>query len=91
MSTKDKKVNCSEHGIADPAYVCQHLNLKEKVGFIQSYDLDNPDNEILNAWCSECDKILMEEGEWNDRSESFANIRMICSECFYKMRSLNGE
>ncbi len=90
MNQEDKKVICATHGECEEAYVCQHLNLTDPIGFIQAYDPDNPEIEILNAWCNECDKILLEEGEWNDKSENFAKIKLVCSECFIIMKNLNS-
>lgn len=89
MNDTKQKVECSVHGECEPAYVCQHLNLTDLVGFHQPYNPENPDEEELNAWCDECDKILLEEGEWNDRSEGHAKIKLVCSECFQFMKDLN--
>src|SRR6476661_3119909 len=42
-----------------------------------------------DAWCKECDRMLFEEGEWNDRSEGFAQIKMVCAGCYDEIRRRN--
>jgi hypothetical protein len=85
-----KKIECPIHGLNDSAYVCQHLNLTDKIGFIETYDPQNPCSEILQALCQKCDDVVMEEGEWNARVESYTKIKLICIECFAQMREFNN-
>jgi hypothetical protein len=33
--------------------------------------------------------VLEREGEWNDRSESFAGVRLVCRACYREMKALN--
>ncbi|SRR5712692_969622 len=81
----ERSVQCVKHGPREAAYVCRHLNLTDKVGFYQAYDPENPEEEVLNAWCDECERVRLEGGgEWNDKSEGFAQIWLVCSECFYR-------
>lgn len=82
-------VDCPEHGSEGPAFVCRHLNLETPVGFVEGYDPDDPETELYQAWCRACDEVLVEEGDWNDRSEAFAGIRMVCRGCYREMRALN--
>lgn len=85
-------VECGKHGSRRPAYVCQHLNTKHRVGFYEPTpshpDVIQPDDD-LEAWCDECEKVRAAEGEWNDTSEAFANIRLVCDKCFFEMKMLN--
>jgi hypothetical protein len=83
------RVECPEHGDQGPAFVCRHLNLREPVGFVEGYDPDDPDEGLFQAWCSACDEILVQEGEWNDRSEAFAGPRLVCRACYREMKALN--
>ena len=89
MSDSDKKVECGIHGTATATFVCQHLAKGEKHGFYWSYDPDNPDDLYPDAWCDECNKVLDEEGEWNDKSEEFASIKLLCSHCYEEIRERN--
>lgn len=82
-------VECSLHGAQGPAYACRHLNLREPVGFVEGFDPEDPDGGLFHAWCAACDEVLEREGEWNDRSEAFAGVRLVCRECYAAMRALN--
>jgi hypothetical protein len=88
-----KKLLCENHGSRYPAFVCQHLNTITKVGFWEPFDSDSNEiysNEELNGWCDECNKVLIEEGKWNEKSETFANIKLVCDKCYFAMKELNG-
>jgi hypothetical protein len=92
MSNSQNVVECCTHGERYPAYVCQHLSLHTPVGFYEPFDSDPTKaykNDELNAWCDACDKVLTEVGEWNDESEAFAGITMVCDRCFFNMKKLN--
>lgn len=90
---QEKKVECENHGLRKPAFICQHLNKISKTGFYEPFpDPDNPaSSDELQAWCDECEKIRSAEGEWNDKSESFAKIKLICDECFFDIKKFNIE
>jgi hypothetical protein len=85
-STDERYVECGQHGRAQPAFVCQHLVAAKDgpaLGF-HAADID-PYNRTwgdLNGWCDKCDEIWILEGGWNDASEEFAGIKLICSNCF---------
>lgn len=84
-------VECPVHGTEDPAFVCRHLNLSQAVGFIEGFDPQDPEAELYHAWCRACDAVLMREEDWNDRSEAFAGVRMVCRGCYREMRALNRQ
>lgn len=87
---KEKKVDCGNHGYRRPAFVCQHLNLEKVNGFHESFDsykgmkLDEEDD--FCAWCDECEKVRIEKKGWNDESENFAKIKLVCEECFFELK-----
>lgn len=87
--SEERLVECAEHGSEPPAFVCRHLNLETPVGFVEGFDPEEPEVELYQAWCHACDEVLVEEGEWNDRSEAFAGIHMVCRECYRRMRELH--
>ena len=72
-------LQCARHGVSQKTFVCQHLVKGTGLGFNQAED---PDNPRPDAWCDGCDKVLREEGEWNDRSEAMAKITLMCAECY---------
>ena len=85
-------VECGEHGARRPAFVCHHLNLVYPVGFNEPEVRDETDPDFddeLQAWCDACEKVRAAEGEWNDVSEAFADIKLICAQCFCQMKRLN--
>jgi hypothetical protein len=85
-------VECPKHGEQDSTFVCRHivssLRTGSPVGFIQS--VENPEDPRPDAWCSECEKVRIEEGgEWNDQSEAFAGVTLLCGACYDEARELN--
>ena len=82
MSNSENKVECGTHGTSTATFVCQHLVSGEKLGFNCGYDPEEPNAIYPDAWCDECEKVLDAEGEWNDRSESFADIKLLCAYCY---------
>lgn len=86
------KIECSEHGIQEETFVCCHLaeslQSDERIGFYYS---DEPRGD---AWCSACEKVRISEGgdtgDWNDVSEAFAQIRLLCGACYDKVKHQNG-
>src|SRR5437867_9591355 len=60
---------------------------KNPVGFWWAND---PGNHRPDSWCTACNELLREEGgEWNSRSESFADIQLLCAICYDSARELN--
>lgn len=89
MSDDDKKVECGVHGKSSATFICQHLSNGEKLGFNLGFDPDQPDELYPDAWCDLCDDVLEKEGEWNDTSEAFANIKLVCAQCYCAIREKN--
>lgn len=87
-----KTIVGSTHGMNQSAFVCQHLLGQKKVGFWEPFDSqpdgDYPDGE-LNAWCDQCDAVFEREGDWNDTATEFADIQLVCSKCFFRMKAFN--
>lgn len=89
MSDESKKVECNIHGEAPATFICCHLGDGENLGFNLAFDPDDEDCLYPDAWCDKCDEVLEKEGEWNDTSEAFANIKLVCSECYKQIRERN--
>jgi len=86
------KLECTTHGEQYAAFICQHLVEGIELGFWEPFD--STADEIytegeLNGWCDKCDDVLMEEGEWNDKSEAFAKIQVVCTKCYFSIKKLN--
>jgi len=86
VSDKSKPMTCERHGKSYATFVCSHLVGGEGLGLVVAYD---PDDLRPEAWCAQCDAVLMEDGEWNDRSEAFANFKAICANCYDEVRRRN--
>ena len=90
MSDSDKTIECGTHGATHCTFVCQHLVANsEKLGFNLGYDPENPDDLCPDAWCDQCEAVLNAEGEWNDKSEAFADIKLMCTHCYESARERN--
>lgn len=87
-------MECGSHGFQRPAFVCQHLNLENSIGFEEAMErhkgMELNENEDLQAWCNECEKVRVKYGEWNEESEKFAKIKLICENCYFEMKELNN-
>jgi hypothetical protein len=91
MSDNKRTVHCEVHGDQQETFVCRHvaetLQSAKPVGFWWADDRHNPRPD---AWCTACNEVLREEGgEWNKRSESFADIKLLCGGCYDRARDLN--
>lgn len=89
MSDSELKVECGAHGERAATFLCKHLVESESKGFNVGYDPEHPNNLYPDAWCNECEAVLEQEGEWNDISEKFADIKMLCSCCYLDIRKRN--
>jgi hypothetical protein len=46
----------------------------------------------INAWCDDCEAYLDAHGqEWNDHTEAYAGITLICEGCFMRVARMNGQ
>jgi hypothetical protein len=92
---KDKYIECSNHEYRRVAFVCKHLDFKNKVGFHEAFetfeDMELLEDDDFQAWCNECETVRQQEGEWNDKSEAFAQIKLVCEKCYFAMKKLNLE
>lgn len=83
------KVECEVHGEASATFICHHLADGIRQGFNMGFDPDDPDARYPDAWCDKCEEVYQQAGEWNDTSEGFADIRMVCSGCYQEIRERN--
>lgn len=90
---KQKTVDCGIHGFRRPAFVCQHLNLEVPKGFEESFETYNGmDLEVgddFSAWCNQCELVRVEKDGWNEESEKFAKVKLVCEECYFELKEFN--
>jgi hypothetical protein len=85
-------VECNEHGAQEATFVCRHLaeslSTRRPVGFYFASEARG------DAWCSACEHVRVREGgetgDWNERSEAFAQITLLCGSCYDEVKRLNG-
>ena len=86
-------VDCGSHGLRRPAFVCQHLDKQSRKGFNEAFEtwenmeLNNEDD--FQAWCDECEKIRIKYNGWNEESEKYAKIVLICENCYFELKRIN--
>jgi hypothetical protein len=79
MSDPTEKVECGEHGLNHAAFVCQHLAHGVGLGFFCN---PNPEDLRPDAWCAECNAVMMADGGWNEENEKSARITLLCVKCY---------
>ena len=85
-------VQCSKHGPQQQTFVCQHLmrslSNRKPVGFFWAGEPRG------DAWCAACEEVRVREGgetgEWNERPEAFASIKLVCGACYDEIRKIHG-
>ena len=91
----NRHVDCGEHGTCGPAFVCRHARQGTSLGFYvaNSPNLEDSDAGDFegspNGWCEECEKKRIQCGGWNDESEAFSGITLVCTRCFEEIRRRN--
>lgn len=89
MSDLNTSIECPRHGSGTLTYVCNHLRGGVACGYCPS-DSD-PDDPYPDAWCGRCEEVRIEEGgAWNDTSEAFAEIQLLCSQCYDETKARNS-
>jgi hypothetical protein len=80
----DETIHCERHGSRPFAFVCQHLVNGSGRGFWHSDNGPYPD-----AWCSDCDALMMQTGRWTAKAERAAGISIVCCRCYVNIRRRN--
>ncbi len=78
------QVECGIHEFGYQTFVCEHL-FSEPAQFWFS----NPpteEDQWPDAWCAACEARFQEHGEWSEKNESKANIKLLCHRCYESLR-----
>jgi hypothetical protein len=88
---KDKYVSCDKHISDKVAFVCHHLIENTGIGFHEAFDSDPgvEEEDEYQAWCNKCEKIRLKKGEWTDEAMVFANIKVVCNQCYFEIKERN--
>ncbi len=84
---EERIVRCGSHGLRRAAFVCRHAFRGSGLGFFAPND---PDAD-LQGWCGECERVRARCGGWDDESEGFAGITLVCDLCYHAARERNSQ
>ncbi len=90
---EDKSIECENHGTRRTAFICQHLDKNTYTGFHEAFETDeftDPEDDF-QAWCNECEKARLAEGEWNETSMAVAKIVIVCDQCYFEIKKRNEQ
>ena len=88
--TQSRTVTCSEHGEQGAAFVCQHIVQSLRDGRPRGFFHPPDGGDEPNAWCRACDEAVAKAGgEWNDESEGFAQVTLVCRACYERAQRMN--
>jgi hypothetical protein len=78
-------ISCGHHGERVAAVVCRHhLEVQDRVvGFVENSD--DPDD--LQAWCQDCEELLLREGDKTEAFLRFNNFAVVCVDCYARMKA----
>lgn len=86
-------ITCHTHGLQRTAFVCQHLDRVTRKGFHESLEtqpgMELGEDEDFEAWCDECEQVRLKYNGWDEESEKFANIKVVCEGCYFEMKKVN--
>ncbi|MET4084286.1 hypothetical protein ABIB40_004263 [Pedobacter sp. UYP30] len=92
-SKTEKLIECEKHGKSRNAFICQHLNEKEKTGFEESFESEIgmylEEDEDLSAWCNKCEERRNKDDGWNDENMQIAKIKLVCENCYFGIKEFN--
>lgn len=81
-------IRCGRHGERVAAVVCRHhIDARDRpVGFIENSD--DPDD--LQAWCADCERVFLSEGDKTDAFCRFNNFAVVCVDCYAGLRAFHA-
>ena len=88
----ERLIECATHGSAPQAYVCGHSLLSLRDGSPRGLLWTVDEDGHFNGYCNECDDHLEANGgEWNETTEAFADLKVVCEVCFRRLAALNDQ
>lgn len=86
MSDLNEQITCERHGESHATFVCGHLPGSLGAGFFVAEESADPRPD---AWCQRCDEVVASRGDWDDVSEAFADVTVVCAGCYDEIRKDN--
>lgn len=84
-------INCDTHGETQGTFVCNHLSDGNAAGLGFVCNEPSDDEPFPDAWCNDCEVIREAHDGWNDESGNLVTIRMVCCDCYQKIRIRNTQ
>ena len=83
--TSSAVTRCGTHDKAADAIVCCHhvQTTSAVVGFVEN--CAEPEN--LQAWCDDCERMLVAEGEMTEEFRRYNDFKVVCSACYASIRA----
>ena len=72
-------VDCPTHGRRPYALVCVHLADQHGRRY---FAVPQCEHGPAQAWCEDCESVVEAERGWTDTSDSHADFRLFCPECY---------
>ncbi len=94
MNEETQYVDCCTHGKQQATYVCQHIVQSLRDGIPRGFWSAEPEAGDLrpDSWCSACEEMVTKsDGEWNDESENFAGVTLLCGACYDRAKAMNND
>lgn len=88
MSDQTEEVECDRHGLSHATFVCQHIAQGSGLGF---FFYLNPEDPRPDAWCAECNAVMLADGGWNEENEKSAEITLLCAGCYDEVKRRNQQ
>lgn len=89
-SEKEGLIYCSQHGEQRGGFVCQHLFHGMPFGFVEAFPsrkgMRLAKDDDFQAWCTVCDLELEKAKDWTDEMLKFADIKLVCEECYFDIK-----
>jgi len=89
MNEPTPTILCGTHGTRTAAVVCGHMvSATDRVlGFVEnSYDPDD-----LQAWCDDCERAFLEEGEMTPAFQRSHAMKVVCDLCYARLRERHAK
>ncbi len=77
-------VNCNEHGKNEGCMICQHLVAQKDLCYAKLL-VDPHDDDFETAMCEACETLLLDEQEWSDKLNDFAEWKLFCRKCYERI------
>ncbi len=78
-------IKCGDHNEGFPTFICEHLASTPEQEWFSNPPCD--EDPWPDAWCSPCEVLFQEYGEWNDTNSAKRKIKMVCHHCYESLRA----